>query len=144
MAETYAQKVRQAATTLGEFTVDDLAASLTVQTYKERESLRCVLRDLKKSKEIILLTPGFFGYQGKQGRLTKVAKMWRAMRIKKYFTRQDIARLSGASETHVRRYIIFLCDKGFIVHVSGQGCKGELYRLADPDNAAYEHPKLEK
>jgi hypothetical protein len=69
--------------------------------------------------------------------------MWRAMRIKEYFTRRDIMKLSGASYAYVLNYFSFLSNKGFINHVSGKGFKKALYRLSDFDNVPLEHPKYQ-
>lgn len=140
----YAQRVRQIAIELGEFTVDDLAERVGVYTYKERERFRVTIRELKIRKEIILLGPDLYSYQGKPGPLTKVAKMWRAMRIKEYFTPRDIMKLSGASYTLLRRYFLCLSNQGFINHVSGKGFKKALYRLSDLNNAPLEHPKYQE
>jgi len=139
----YAQKVRQAAIELGEFTIDDLAERVGIYTYKDNERFVVTIRYFKKVKEIILLGSGLYSYQGRRGPLTKAAKMWRAMRIKEYFTRRDIMKLSGASYAYVLNYFSFLNNKGFINHVSGKGFKEALYRLSDFDNVPLEHPKCQ-
>jgi len=144
MSESFAQRVRKAANELGEFTIDELGKELNIQTYKDSEKLGWAVRDLRKNKEIVSVKKGLYKYQGKQGPLVKIARIWRAMRIKVYFTHQDVVRLSGASVSHARKYIKYLIGKGLVAYVSGQGYTGRLYRLVDPDNAPLEHPKLDK
>ena len=142
MAETFAQQVRQVASELGEFTVDDLVSRVPVSTYKEKKKVRSVAQGFEKSGEITLLGPGLYRYQAKQTPLSKVARMWRAMKIKGYFTRQDLVKLCGASEGHVEKYVYFLKRGGFIAHVAGQGYEHALYCLIDPENAPLKHPEM--
>ena len=147
MTEICTQNVRQAAFDLGEFSVDDLVTTLDARTYKEVSQIKGIASRLRREKEIASVTPGLYRYQEKQKPLTKIAKMWRAMKIKGHFTQQDIVKLSGASRSHVKKYVIFLKRAGFITpntNVSGRGYKGGLYRLMDPDNAPLEHPKSPK
>lgn len=140
MARTLREKARQAATELGDFTVDDLASVLNIHTEEDLRKIRVVVKDLKFKKEIVSLRRGFYRFQKKQKPLSKIAKMWRAMRIKEYFTRQDIKRLSGASEVYVINYFKYLLGKGFISHLSGSGFKERLYCLNDPEKAPLHHP----
>ena len=142
MAERFIDRIREAVKELGEFTINDLTVELHVCTYKEKDRIRRAVKCLKKYKEVVSIGPGFYRYQGqgKQKPLKKIVKMWRGMRIKEYFTRQDIVRLSGASKIHVKKYFIFLKREGFISPVSGRGYKEGLFRLSDPDNAPLEHP----
>lgn len=144
MKKSFAQKTRESARGLGEFTLQELSKNMNIQSYKDNERLRCRVKDLRKNQEIISIRRGLYRYQGKQGPLVKIARVWRAMRIKVYFTLQDVVRLSGASESHARKYIKYLMGKGFVEYVSGQGYGGKLYKLVDPDNAPLEHPKLDK
>ena len=145
MRESFLQKVRQAAIELGEFTINDLTIALPVCTYEDKEKARRSVKSLKRSGEAISLRPGLYRYIGKDKTLNKLARMWRAMRIKGYFTRQDIGRLSGASKTHVHKYFMYLERKGIIENSSGgRGYKGGVYCLIDQDNAPLEHPKIPK
>jgi Fic family protein len=140
MAETLPQKVRQAASKLGDFSFGDLASALNAHENDEKLRLREVVKNMKRTKEIIILRRGFYRYNFKQKPLTKIAKMWRAMRIKEYFTRRDIERLSGASNTYVRKYFIHLKKAGFIYRVSDNGHKADLFGLVEPDKAPLQHP----
>jgi len=140
MFKTLRQKVRQIASGLVDFTAYDLGSALNMSTKKELRKIRIVVKDLKFKKEIISLRRGFYRYQERPKALNKTAKMWRAIRIKEYFTRQDILKLSGASKSYVANYIKYLVSKGFISHVSGNGFKGKLYCLNDPDTAPLHHP----
>lgn len=142
MAETFTQRVRQVANKMSEFTVDDLALRCPASTYKEKREIRSVVQGFEKSGEIILLKPGLYSYRGRQTPLSKVAKMWRAIKIKGNFTQRDLARLSGASKGHAKRYIFFLKREGFISRVAMQDGRYALYCLADPENAPLEHPEM--
>ncbi len=140
MGKTLTQKIRQAAFDLGDFNSLDLAKALNINTEKELRKMRVAVRELKYRKEIISLRRGFYRYQGKQKPLNKTAKMWRAIRIKERFTRQDIKKLSGASKNYVVAYLNFLVKAGFICHISGRGFKGKLYCLIEPESAPLNHP----
>ena len=104
MSETFTQRVREAASKLRNFTIDDLAAPLCVRTYKDRARVRRVVKYLKRNNEIGSIRAGLFQYRRKDKPLSKQAKMWRAIRIKEYFSRFDVVKLSGASDEYVKRY----------------------------------------
>lgn len=140
MAETFSKKVRQAASKLGDFSCEDIALALNAHEKKEKLRIREVVKCFKRTKKIIILRRGFYRYNVKQKPLTKIAKIWRAMRIKEYFTRRDIKRLSGASDTHVRKYFTYLKKAGFIYCVSDNGRKADLFSLAEPDKAPLQYP----
>ena len=145
MKEYFLQRVRQAAIDLGEFTINDLTIALPVYTYEEKEKIRWSVKSLKRSGEIISVRPGFYRYLGKERALNKLARMWRAMGIKKYFTQQEIVRLSGASKTHTHKYFMYLERKGIIENSSGgRSYQGGIYCLIDPDNTPLEHPQMPK
>jgi len=140
MAQPFKEKVRQAAFELIHFTANDLASALNIHTEEDMRRLRISIGDLKFKKELVSLRRGFYCYQEKQKSLSQIAKMWRAIRIKEYFTRQDIKRLSGASEGYVVNYFKCLVSNGFIGHVSGRGFKERSYRLNNPGTAPLKHP----
>ena len=140
MAETFSKKVRQAASKLGDFSCEDIALALNAYEKKEKLRIREVVKYLKRTKKIIILRRGFYRYNVKQKPLTKIAKIWRAMRIKEYFTHRDIERLAGASNTHVRKYFTYLKKAGFIYCVSDNGHKADLFGLVEPDKAPLQHP----
>ena len=142
MAETFSQNVRLAASEMGMFTVDELVSRLPVSTYREKRKIRSVIQGFEASGEAVLLKPGIYRYQGRKQPLSRVARMWRAIRIKGHFTRLDLVRLTGASKGHAKKYIFYLKRKGFIELVSKQGNNYGVYRLIDPDNAPLEHPQL--
>lgn len=145
MKEAFLQRVRQAAIELGEFTINDLTVSLPVSTYAEKEEIRWCVKSLKRSGEAISVRPGLYRYLGKERVLNKLARMWRAMGIKKYFTQQEIVRLSGASKTHAHKYFMYLERSGIIENSSGgRSYREGIYCLIDPDNAPLEHPKVPK
>lgn len=140
MAETFSKKVRQAASKLGDFSCEDIALALNARENKEKLRIREIINYLKRTKQVIALRRGFYRYKINQKPLTNIAKMWRAMKIKEYFTRPDIERLSGASDTHVRKYFIYLKKAGFIYRISNNGHKADLFGLVEPDKAPLQHP----
>jgi len=145
MRESFLQRVRQGAVDLGEFTINDLTISLPVSTYAEKEKIRWSVKSLKRSGEVISVRPGLYRYLGKERVLSKLARMWRAMGIKKYFTQQEIVRLSGASKTHAHKYFMYLERRGIIENSSGgRSFEGGIYYLIDTENAPLEHPKIPK
>jgi len=95
---------------------------------------------LKRQGEVASIKRGHYRYQEKKKPLSQQAKIWRAIRIKEYFTRRDIVKLSGASDIYVRRYLNFLKGEGFVEHIAGWGYKNALYRLIDPATAPLEKP----
>ena len=141
MEKGLTQKIRDYANGADVFTVDEIASALGTKTFEYLRKIREVVKRLKARGEIISVSPGLYRYEMKPCPFTKVERMWRAMRIKEYFTRKDIVMLSGASKTHAKKYFIFLKKKGFIIAVSGKGYSEGVYRLADSDNAPLEHPK---
>lgn len=140
MAKPFPQKVRQAASKLGDFSCGDIALALNAREKKEKLKIREVVKYLKRTKQVIALRRGLYRYKINQKPLTKIAKIWRAMKIKEYFTRRDIERLSGASNTHVRKYFTYLKKAGFICCVSDNGHKADLFGLVEPDKAPLQHP----
>ena len=142
MAETFPQKVKQAASKLGDFSCEDIALALNAHEKKEKLRIREVIKYLKRTNRIAILKRGFYRYKINQKPLTKIAKIWRAIKIKEYFTRGDIERLSGASNTYVRKYFIYLKKAGFIYRVSDNGHKADLFGLVETDKAPLQHPIL--
>jgi len=140
MRDGFTEKLRQSAIELGEFNVNDLAHRIPVYTYKDKHKITRILGVLKRQGEVASIRTGHYRYQEKKKPLSKQAKIWRAIRIKEYFTRRDIVKLSGASDIYVRRYLNFLKGEGFIEHISGWGYKNALYRLTDPATAPLEKP----
>jgi hypothetical protein len=140
MSTSFTEKVRRTASRLGEFTIDELMSSLFVQNYEDKARIKRVVKCLKWKGEVISIRTGLFRYQRKEKPLNKQARMWRAIRIKEYFSRFDVVKLSGASDEYVKRYFTFLKRKGFIAHVSGRGSKNGLYRLIEPEKVPIEHP----
>lgn len=140
MFKTLRQKVRQIASELVDFTTSDLASALSMSTKEELRKIQIVVRNLKNKKDLISLRRGFYHFQERPKPLNITAKMWRAISIKEYFTRQDIQKLSGASKNYVINYIIFLVNGGFVSHVSGNGFKEKLYCLNSPDTAPLQYP----
>jgi len=127
---------------LGEFTIDRLEEMVPVKTMKELGEARSTIKRFIREEEIIPDGPGRYRYQVVTRRFPKVARMWRAMRLKGSFTQKEIVKLTGASRIHVRKYFIQLKKQGLIEVVTGQGYEGGRYRLKDPDGAPLEYPKM--
>ncbi|MFC1867671.1 hypothetical protein ACFL0H_06010 [Thermodesulfobacteriota bacterium] len=143
MEKSLMQKIREVVNDLDDFDIDHLTVALHVQTYEGREKIRRAVKGLKKLKEVETIRPGLYRYKGKQGPLSLIAKMWRAIRIKERFTLRDIVRLSGASKTHAHKYFKYLEGKGIIANCSGDRRYSDgLNNLVDPDNAPLDHPKM--
>ncbi len=143
MAKSLMQKIREIVSELGDFDSNDLSKALHVQTYKENEKVRRAVKGLKRLGEVESIRPGYYRYKGKQGPLSLIARMWRAMRIMESFTVRDIVRLSGASKTHAHKYFMFLEKKGIIKNSFGRrGYSDGEYSLMDLDNAPLDHPKM--
>ena len=140
MIEAFTQKVRQAASELGEFTGDDLADRVPAFTYKDKGRIRKAVQELRKTGEVVSIKKALYRYEGKKRPLSKQARIWRAIKIKEYFARRDLVQLSGASDVYVKRYLTFLKGKGFIEHISGRGYREGFYRLADPTGAPLDAP----
>jgi len=140
MRDGFTEKLRQSAIELGEFSINDLAHKIPVYTYKDKHKIIRVLGVLKRQGEVASIKRGHYRYQEKKKPLSQQAKIWRAIRIKEYFTRRDIVKLSGASDIYVRRYLNFLKGEGFVEHIAGWGYKNALYRLIDPATAPLEKP----
>jgi hypothetical protein len=143
MGRIYAQTVREAVKELAEFSFDELIDKLHPTTFEGLRDIKRALSRFCREGEVAALGSDRYSYVGKK-KLTKLEKMWRAMRITGQFTRQDIVRLTGASGIHVKKYFIFLKRNGFIVPVSGRGYRGGIFKLADPDKAPLEHPRLKR
>jgi len=142
MRESFIQKTREAAAELGDFTISELVVFLKM---KNKPKIRKAIDYLLRVKgEVVSIRPRFYRYQGNQKPLNKVDKMWRAMRIKEYFSRQDILKLSGASYVYVKTYFAWLKREGFITHISGRGYKDALFRLTDPETAPLDRPITSK
>lgn len=132
--------IREAAARLIEFSFDEIAEQLKVQTFEDRTKLVSTLRSFMRLGMVERNGSGTtYRYIGHM-RPTWKNKMWRAMVIKERFTREDVVKLSGATRANVKKFVFALKRNGAICHISGQGYSGGLYRLADPDNAPLEPP----
>lgn len=143
MEKNRSQIIREAASNLGDFTINDLTEPLHVYSYEEKRKIRESIKQFVRTGEIVSLNLGVYRYKGRNWTLPLIARMWRGMRIKEYFSIKDIVRISGASKSHARKYFKFLEEKGIIENCSGRrGYKEGAYRIVDPDNAPLEHIKM--
>jgi len=84
----------------------------------ERDRIRRRCNQMVQTGELIRVKPGHYTYNSKAAPARneqKLSAVYRALRSSKPgFTCMDIARTSGASYTHVIKYLKFLEDKGFV------------------------------
>jgi len=107
--------------------------------YKSVESL--------VKKGLLIREPGVPGLyrcaQASPGKVLKVAekqvKIWRAMKLKRTFTRWDLAFYSGASLDYVKRYLMFLQNAGY---VSKLGHEGDRILYAIEGSAPKDAPQM--
>jgi hypothetical protein len=143
MAEKLAHRIREIVTDLDQFTIQDLVEPLHIQTFREKERVRSAVKGLRKIRDVVSIMPGVFCYRPKQKPFSMLAKMWRAMLIKGTFTWREIVVLSGADKTHVHKYIMFLSRARYIERISRERSYARgIYRVADPDHAPLEHPRM--
>jgi len=142
MVDGLSEKVRDAAAQLGEFTIDEVATKIPITNYAEKRSVRAVLKNFENNGEVTKLRKDLYRYRGRRPTLSKTAKIWRAIWIKKSFTRRDLVKLSGASDAHVKSYVTFLKKNGFVQHVTGKGFNLGIYCLADMDASSFDHPQM--
>jgi hypothetical protein len=132
------QQIRDAVKRLGEFDITGLLDALDAPSFYAGR-VRKVVDDFVRQGEVEKLGANRFRFVREKA-LSKLARAWRAMLIKKIFTRRDIVRLSGASKIHIKKYFIYLKRSGFIAPVSGQGYENGIFALVDPENAPLGYP----
>jgi hypothetical protein len=144
MKESLAGRVREIAFRRGEFSLVELMEEASVRDYAQKKKLLDVIKRLKVSGELVQLKKEFYQYRQAEKPLMKIERMWRAMRIKKQFSRRDILLLSGASREHLKKYFLCLEKQGHIARTSGKGYQNGLYRLANSETAPETAPRLPK
>jgi len=140
----FAKKIRAIAPSLGEFTIHDLSEALRIQTYRDKAQLKISLKGIKRGGDIVTIRPGLFRFRQKEAPFSMVKSMWRTMLLKQRFTWQHIARISGASKSHVHKYLRFLEDRGFIKNLGDRSYNSGIWELIEPGKAPLEHPTLPK
>ena len=99
--------------------------ALGVDDQAERDRIRKRCGGLVKTGELERLSPGQYRYNSKaapsrSGEL--ITCMWRALKSSNPgFSCQDLARVSGATYTHVVKYLQFLEGEGFICRHGRKG-----------------------
>jgi transcription initiation factor IIE alpha subunit len=89
---------------LGDFTADTLSAELGCRTCADVERVRSVIRDMRKSGEIVSVARGEYRYAATApaGRTNEVFKrICRAMHLRGFFSARDLVILTDADESYV-------------------------------------------
>jgi len=113
------QKVREAIAALNgqgrqEVTSQDIKAVLDVRTYRERRAAVGVLKDMRKSGELVSVQRGVYVHVPKLKPRGKMDVIWHLVRSHKHFTADEIERLSGAARATVLEYLRRLKALGYI------------------------------
>ena len=98
-----------------EFTSQEIGAVLDVRTYRDRRAaLGYVLKDLRKSGEIVAVRRGVYVHVPKIRPRGKMDVIWHLIRSHKHFTTDEIERLSGAARATVLEYLRCLKALGYL------------------------------
>lgn len=139
MRRSFAEEIRKAAVGMEQFTMKDMVAFFHDRD-ENRIKIKRAIDRLRRTGEVVSIKWGVYRYQERRKPFTKADKIWRAIWIKKIFTKSDICKLSGASYSYINRFVAALQHEGFIIHVSGYGYRNALYELSDPDNTPLNQP----
>ena len=135
-------RIRRIASDMERFTIRDLCKALRYKSRKKTASVTNSMRYLKRKGEVKAIRPGLYHYEAPIKPLTKTARMWRAIRIKEYFTKRDIVLLTEVSRHYANQYVKSLERDGHVSRVSGRGYAEAVYCLENPDKAPLDAPPL--
>lgn len=111
------KRIREAAKKLGTFTAEDLYNPLYIQTYDERNTVRKIIQNLKRSGEIRIIQRGVYEYKTKHKERSKLDIIWHLIRSSWQFDTDEIERLSGAAKATTLKYLHCLKKLGYIRQV---------------------------
>jgi len=135
MKETFAGKIRQAATALspGQFTTRELSFHANLKTRKDEKRMLNALRDFIKAGEAQRISTGVYVYLGKQRKnLPLKDQMRNYLKIKKVITIDELREL-GAAESYASEWLQMLVRRGVVVPL--QNGRYELIaNMAVPEN----------
>ena len=138
----YTDIVRDKALMFEKFTYEDINNSIRLRVKNKNEKVRNSIRALRRTGEVKSIRRGLYQFCQIQKPLSLMEKMWRAMRIKEFFTCYDICKLTGASTNYVKQYVRYLKRKGFVSSAEDAGIQEGIYRLNDPEGAPLKHPAI--
>lgn len=141
--QTLRDRVRAAARGYGgTFSYGDLGDKLGLITRSDLSRVKCAVRDLLKSGEMVRVRPGMFNWQGKNPGLPNLKEiMWRVLRARKVVTVPDLMELAGATEDYAGEFLRRLGKQGVIQEIAG--LRGIWVRFRLVDDPGPELPKDE-
>jgi len=125
--KTIASKVREAAKALGEFYSRDLVYA-DYDRYIAPKQVRSALKDFQKTGEVKRTKAGQYRYIGKEKARTKLDVIWHLARSHRYFSTDEMERLSGAARDTVLEYLHCLRKLEYIRQVR----RGHWQLINDP------------
>ncbi len=130
MTETFTGRIREAARALAPevFTVTDLSIKAEVMTRKDHQRIRDVIRELRKTGEIVRMGRGRYSYAGRAKKTNEIREIiWRVLRARRNVTVEDLMELCGASDRYAREWLAMLVKRGVLSR------RGDRYRMiSDP------------
>lgn len=123
MTDTFTGRIREAARALAPevFTVTDLSIKAEVMTRKDHQRIRDVIRELRKTGEIVRMGRGQYSYAGRAKKTNEIRKiMWRVLRARRNVTVEDMMELCGASENYATEWLRMLVRRGVLSQKNGR------------------------
>jgi AraC-like DNA-binding protein len=104
---------------LEKFSYQQIFQVLGIQDSPKRDAIRRRFHEFLKRGEIKRIGYGTYQYTGKNSLRGKPLqeRMWRAIRILKRFSAQEIARNAGASINYAQRYLKRLREEGYVEYI---------------------------
>ena len=123
------RKVRAAASAYdGVFRVGDLVGVIDIRTYAEVRSVREVIREFRKTGEVVRVEKGLFVYGKRDQRRGYLDVIWHLARSHRSFSTDEIEQLSGAARATVLEYLRCLTAAGYL----RQRVRGQWELINDP------------
>lgn len=125
MKETFTGRIRKAARALtltnSTFTVQDLSIATNIKTRDEDRKIGSVIRELRKTGEIVRMGRGVYTYMGKTKKKKQIREiMWRALRAMRNVTVDDLREISGASEQYTKEWLRTLKRQDVVAERNGR------------------------
>lgn len=113
-----AGRVREAASSLKVFTVEDLRRVARLKSYYEAGRIRDAVCDMLRRGEVEEIKIAAYRYLGRQKQRTKMDTIWHLIRSHRRFEASEIERLSGAGRRTVLEYLGSLKRLGYLEKLS--------------------------
>lgn len=109
-----AGQMRTGAKRLKEFTIEQLAGEVGVQTRKQKKLLQNSIRDFVRRDEMVRIGDGRYRYVAQKPKQTLRQKLWSLIRWgnSPYFSLDELERLSGAKRDSVSDFCKWLVNNG--------------------------------